>query len=242
MWGKIFIILTNMSSIVTLYYGLKYREYTIMYCIITTSILSLIFHLFTEFPLVNNDCLSFLRLLDFYYSYKSIYIVSTNILTDYTVNNYNYDLMTSPILLIMAKFLTKKNYFPISIIPLCIGIILPTLWLNRHQIIKINTRDIRFWISLFLILLNIIFYLFEKQMDYYIFHSIHHLLCFSYPGLLIELKNISKGAKNEKTIIPKKSSLTNISALTDKVSETVDNLSILSISKKASYTHLDELV
>ncbi len=252
MWGKIFIILTNLSSIITLYYGLRYREYIIMYSIITTSIISLIFHLMTEFPIVNADTLEFFRLLDFYYSYKSIYVVSTNLLTDYNINNFNYDLVISPVLLIMAKFLTKKNYFLISIVPLSVGIIIPLLYFNRKEIIRINTRDIRFWISLSLILSNIIFYIFEKNINYYVFHSLHHLLCFSYPAILIELKNVSKSCKNEQTVIPKKSSLTNLQnianitditeKMSDTVSETVINLSNLSISKKASYTHLDEVV
>ncbi len=255
MWGKIFIILTNLSGLVTLYYGLKYKEYTIMLSIITTSIISLIFHLVSEYPLVNEEWLSFLRLLDFYYSYKSIYIVTTNFLTDYTLNNVNYDIVVSPVLMIMAKFLTRKNYFAMSIIPLSFGIVLPLLLYNKNEIISINTRDKRFWITLCLILGNIIFYLFEKNVDYYVFHSIHHLLCFSYPGLLIELKSISKNSPNPKTIIPKKNSLTNLSNIanitnfstisekvSDTVNEAVDNLSNLSIKPKQSYTNLDEIV
>ena len=77
MWGKIFIIITNLSSLITLYYGYKYKEYTITICILVTSLLSLIFHTFTEYPTLSNENLNFLRLLDFYYSYKSIQIVST---------------------------------------------------------------------------------------------------------------------------------------------------------------------
>ena len=84
------------------------------------------------------------------------------------------------------------------------------------------------------------------------------MLCFSYPGLLIELKSISKNSPNPKTIIPKKNSLTNLSnianitnfsTISEKVSDTVNeavdnlsNLSNLSIKPKQSYTNLDEIV
>lgn len=244
MWGKIFIILTNLSSIVTLYYGLKNKEYTIMYCIITTSIISLIFHLMTEYSIVNADTLQFFRLLDFYYSYKSIYIVTTNVLTDYTINNFNYDIVINPLLLVMAKYLTQKNYFLMSIVPLSIGIISPVLFFKRKNIIKLDIRNIRFWICLSLILTNIIFYIYERNIDYYIFHSGHHILCFSYPGLLIELKTHSKNIVQEQKVIPKKSSLTNLSSLvniTEKMTETVSETVSSITSKNSSYTHLEHI-
>ncbi len=244
MWGKIFIILTNMSSIVTLYYGLKNKEYTIMYSIITTSIISLVFHLMTEYSIVSVDTLEFFRLLDFYYSYKSIYIVTTNVLTDYTTSNFNYDIIINPVLLIMAKYLTNKKYFLISIIPLSIGIIFPVLFFNRNNIIKLNFKNIRFWISLSLILTNIIFYVYERNFDYYVFHSVHHLLCFSYPGILIELKTFSKNINQEQKVIPKKSSLTNLSGLvniTEKMTETVQDTVSSITMKNSSYTHLEHI-
>lgn len=258
MLGKILIILTNLSSIITLYYGIKNKEYTIMYCIITTSILSLIFHLFTEFPLVGHEALSFFRLLDFYYSYKSIYIVSTNFLVynEEKINNknfnLNYDIVASPILLIMAKFLTNKDYFLISIIPLCVGIILPYLVFNRKNLIKINFRDIRFCICFTLILTNIIFYTMEKNIDYYIFHSIHHLLCFSYPGLLIQLKHNSINNIESTTVIPKIptipnldkiQTITNIQKISESVGETVSDTmtNISNINSRSSYTSLSNL-
>ena len=248
MLGKIFIILTNLSSIITLYYGLKNKEYTIMYCIISTSILSLIFHLFTEFPLVNHETLSFFRLLDFYYSYKSIYVVSTNFLTNIkdTDNknfNLNYDIVVSPVLLIMSKFLTNKNYFLISIIPLCVGIILPYLIYHRNHLIKINFRDIRFCVCFTLILTNIIFYIMEKNIDYYIFHSVHHLLCFSYPGLLIQLKYNSINKIEPNIIIPSINNLSNISNVSgiQNISNITNNTNITNIKNIPTVSSISSL-
>ena len=197
MWGKIFIIITNLSSLITLYYGYKYKEYTITICILVTSLLSLIFHTFTEYPTLSNENLNFLRLLDFYYSYKSIQIVSTNILIDYTIWNYNYDLIMTPIILTMATHLTEKNLFLTSIIPVTIGIILPIIYCNRNRLIKPRINDVRLWICLSLIIINIIVYSFEKKINYYLFHSIHHLICFSVPGLLIQYKNNNKKLQNQ---------------------------------------------
>ncbi len=223
MWGKIFIIITNLSSIITLYYGHKYKEYTISICVFVTSILSLIFHAFTEYPNISSDNLSFLRLLDFYYSYKSIIVVTTNFLTDYTVWNYNYDLIMTPIVLTMATHLTEKKLFLSTIVPVTLGIILPILYFKRNSIIKPRLDDNRLWICMLLIITNIIVYSLEKQINYYILHSIHHLICFSVPGLLIEYKNNNKNLLNNNNVfvekiiqkIPSMQTLNKISSLTN---------------------------
>ncbi len=262
MWSKIFVIITNLSSIATLYYGHKYKEYTITFCIVVTSIISLIFHTFTEFNRVSDKTLDFFRVLDFYYSYKSIYVVTTNLLIDYDVLHYNYDLLITPILLTMATFLTEKNYFVLSILPLSVGIILPILYLSKDKMIKPNIYDFKLYLILILVLINILVYIFEKFVNYYIFHSIHHLICFSVPGLIIQYKfrnrnNISdknimfnKNSK-EKVIKNKKETISKIPSL-EMITETVttnilNNINNINnqmtaniVNNRSSYTNLED--
>ncbi len=140
----------------------------------------------------------------------------------------------------MATHLTNKQMFLKTIVPVTLALIIPIIYYKRHTIIKPRINDIRLLTCGLLIITNIIVYFLEKQINYYILHSIHHLICFSVPGLLIEYKNNNKNLLNEnkifvENIIKKIPSLTDISIEKNKtITQSTQDFS--------SYTNLEDIV
>ena len=182
MFGKVLLVVSNFSSMATLYYGLANKEYIISTCIVTTSIISAVFHMLETFEFGSQSVLQLLRLLDFYYSYKSIYVVTTSLFLDYSMEFFYYDIPVQTILITLAVFFTGKDSFLLCIVPMCLGIIAPLLFYYRDRIITINPYDHHLALLITMVLLNIYFYMTETYYDYNIFHSLHHLICFSTPG------------------------------------------------------------
>jgi hypothetical protein len=195
---KVIILLTNFSSITTLYIGYKYNEIIIANNIFLTSIFSFIFHLFDEFNyFVSYDILNYFRIIDFFYSYKSIYVTITCLLYDYNNINYNYEVLVNPLLLWLAINEREKQNFLITIVPSLCGIIIPLSYLQRNNIIRPHIKSHYLIILLLMIIINIFVYVTEKKYDnYHIFHSLHHILCFSIPCIVILYKSDNKKYMN----------------------------------------------
>lgn len=195
---KYIILITNFSSFITLYFGYKYNEYIIAHYIFLTSLFSFIFHLFNEFnSLVSYDILNYFRIIDFFYSYKSIYITTTSLFFDYNNFIYNYNILINPLFLWLAIYKREKSNFLTIILPSLIGSVIPLSYFQRNNIIKPRIKNIYLFILLFMMLSNVIVYINEHNYDYYyIFHSIHHLLCFSIPTIVILYKINNKKLKN----------------------------------------------
>jgi hypothetical protein len=193
-YNKYIILVTNLSSFITLYFGYKYKQYILAYYIFLTSIFSFIFHLFNEFNyLVSYDILNFFRIIDFLYSYQSIYITIISLFLDFNHFIYNYNVIMTPLFLWLAINQSEKHNFLTIIIPSLSASTFPLFYFQRNNFIKPLIKSKYLIILLLMTLSNIYVYINEhKYSDYYIFHSIHHILCFSIPSIVILYKNNNK--------------------------------------------------
>jgi hypothetical protein len=191
---KSLILLTNFSSLTTLYIGYKHNEYMIANFIFMTSLFSFIFHLFDEYNyFVSYDVLNYFRIIDFFYSYKSIYITLICLFFDYNNFHYNYNIIIDPLFLWLAINEREKNKFLTTILPTLIVSIMPVFYLQKQNIIYPLIKSYYLLVILSLIISNIFVYISEtKFTNYHLFHSIHHLLCFSIPGFVILYKTNNK--------------------------------------------------
>lgn len=197
LFNKTLILLTNFSSVSTLYFGYKYNESIISYYVFLTSLLSFIFHFFDEFDyLVSYDVLNYFRIIDFFYSYKSIYITLTCFLFDYNNFHYNYDIIINPLFLWLAVNEREKWKFLSIILPSLCGTIIPLSYFQINNIIKPRLKSYYLLVLLLMIFTNVFVYVNEQKIDYYLFHSIHHLLCFSIPSVVILYKTNNKKYMN----------------------------------------------
>ena len=191
MIGKLLVIITNITSLLTIYTGYIYHEYIIALCVAVTSIMSLLLHLFTEYEYVSDELLNLFRLLDFVFSYMSVYIVTTNFLLDYNNIHFNYHIMVTPVLISMAYLFTCKDMFLSHIVPCLMMIIMPILIYDRKNII-IPKLSVRTFVLVILVMMNILTYQYERDVNYYYMHSIHHIICFTIPGVVVEYKHFNR--------------------------------------------------
>ena len=89
MYKKILIILSNLSSLITFYIGIQYEEYLVSQQILTTSFASIIYHGFDEFN-ATYKYIDYFRLVDFFMSYMSIYIICLSLFLTFDSFIYNY--------------------------------------------------------------------------------------------------------------------------------------------------------
>lgn len=182
-----FIIMTShivaLFSIVVL---IRCKEFWALSILFLTLFFSVGYHLFDEHLVALQGTTSYyFELMDLLFAHLSIIIFGMFFIgVNFGTFNIGYVIVWIPVLLFI--FIAKVPFFATSMLLLLSIFIAYSInsYLNI-PLEHITYNNILFWVIIVLVITNLLVYKLEYMVSYAFMHSIHHLLCFLLPGLII---------------------------------------------------------
>jgi len=173
-----FVVLSNLSVIPCVIHYIHHKKYIYALQIGLNSLFSLIHHMLSSKLLIWDNTDDLFLFIDAFYSYLSIYVFTIYFFLSLNPNDILLESSIFQAVLLPIIFINIEFYIVISIIT---AYILLIVGLHLHSIRPIFLCNPYVYLVFIMCITDISCYIIATYSDYYLFHSLHHLVAFTLP-------------------------------------------------------------